>query len=208
MTATAVFFYFGGGRIHLRKRATEWHLCCPCGRIRGFTREPLRATGVSSALPVAFLAACDLLLHQDSGQRTGTESEFSPGETNKHRRDQESNKKTEAVFEPADNRAPFSLFFFAPSSSSTTTAPPFHPLSSLPPPRSRFSSHISPPATLFVAPQSRGLCRRFPRSICGIRHGSLGPSQRRGCHLPHGGAGGDGGGLGGAKEASAKKRGA
>lgn len=115
----------------------------------------------------------------------------------------ETQQKTEVVSKSADT-SPLFFFFFAPSSNSSPSPPPFHlppPLRPRPP-LSPFSSHISPPATLFVAPQSRGLCRRFPRSICGIRHGSLSPSQRRGCHLPHGGPGG--GGRGGAKEASKK----
>lgn len=58
---------------------------------------------------------------------------------------------------------------------------------------SRFSPSLSFPPIflsvtlgLFVAPQSRGLCRRFPRSICGIRHGSLGPSQWRAVTCPTG----------------------
>lgn len=92
------------------------------------------------------------------------------------------------------------FFFYARSSNSSPSPPSTPPHSLCPPPPPQplapFSSHISPPATLFVEPQSRGLCRRFPRSICGIRHGSLGPSQRRGCHLPHGGAGGGVGGKG------------
>lgn len=54
------------------------------------------------------------------------------------------------------------------------------PLLSFPP----IFLRVSP--RLFVAPQSRGLCRRFPRSICGIRHGSLGPSQWRAVTCPMG----------------------
>lgn len=74
------------------------------------------------------------------------------------------------------------------SLSLSVVLPPSHPLS-----LSRFSQSFSfPPIFLsvtlgfFVAPQSWGLCRRFPRSICGIRHGSLGSSQWRAVTCPMG----------------------
>lgn len=101
---------------------------------------------------------------------------------------------TNSYFPPSTSTT-FS-FLCTPSSSSSSQLlfVPSHHLSLFPP---IFLSD----SRLFVAPHSRGLCRRFPRSICGIRHGSLGPSQQRAVTCPVGELGGGikklGRGLGG-----------